>query len=194
MIQHQSRRNPQHVVPIDPVVQGVEPELRFLLGLLTQLPSQFRDFLRQRDPRLHSGLIQLLVPVQATAFFRSGTSVQAVLLTSDESVNLAGALGSTGVTPLHSYYGPLRLPTWPTGGYGFPSIVDLWSHPDSRPPNRASQVPALICRRPPSRITPRDPSAAYARCFTGGIRLHLIRKDGHPHLCNEAERVRLRYG
>ena len=32
----------------------------------------------------------------------------------------AGALCSTGVTPLQRYYGPLRLPTWPTGGYGFP--------------------------------------------------------------------------
>jgi hypothetical protein len=102
----------------------------------------------------------------------------------------AGALRSTGVTPLHRYYGPLRLPTWPTGGYGFPSVVD----PDTGSPSRASQVPALICRRPPSRITPRDPSVANARCFTGGIRLRLFRKVGHPHLCNEAERVRFRYG
>ncbi len=35
VIQHQCRRNPQHVFPIDPVVQSVEPEPRFLLGLLT---------------------------------------------------------------------------------------------------------------------------------------------------------------
>jgi hypothetical protein len=109
-------------------------------------------------------------------------------------MNLAGALGFTGITPLRSYYGPLRLPIWPTGGYGFPSIVDLTSRPDFRSPNRVSQVPALICPRPPSRITPRDPPAAFARCFTGGIRLHPLRKAGHPHKRNEAERVRLRYG
>ena len=35
VIQHQSRRDSQHVFPIDPVVQSVEPELRLLLGLLT---------------------------------------------------------------------------------------------------------------------------------------------------------------
>src|SRR6516225_4157931 len=35
VIQHQTRRSPQHVVPIDPVIQGVEPELGFLFGLLT---------------------------------------------------------------------------------------------------------------------------------------------------------------
>src|SRR5580698_1995836 len=58
----------------------------------------------------------------------------------------AGVLGSTGVTPLPRYYDPLRLPTWPTGSYGFPSVVD----PVTRPPSRVSQVPVLICRRPPS--------------------------------------------
>jgi hypothetical protein len=165
-----------------------------LLGLLTQFPSQFGDVWRQLHTGLLLWLVQMLVPVQAIAFFRSGTGVQADLLTSDENMNLAGALGSTRVTPLHSYYGPLRLPAWPTDGYGFPSIVDRRSQPDLRSPDRASQVPALICRRPPSRITPRDPSAAFARCFTDGIRLHLFRKDGHPHMFNEAERVRLHYG
>jgi hypothetical protein len=49
----------------------------------------------------------------------------------------AGALRSTGITPLPRYYGPLRLPTWPTGGYGFPSVVD----PDTGSPGRVSQVP-----------------------------------------------------
>ncbi len=93
-----------------------------------------------------------------------------------------------------SYYVPLRLPTGPADSDGFPSLVDPASHPDSGSPNRASQVPALICRRPPSRITPRDPPIAYARCFTGDIRLHLLWKDGHPHLYNEAERVRLHFG
>ena len=34
-IQHQSRRNPQHVFPIDPGRTEREPELRLLLGLLT---------------------------------------------------------------------------------------------------------------------------------------------------------------
>ena len=45
----------------------------------------------------------------------------------------------------------------------------------------------MIFRRPLSRITPGDPSAAFARCLAVGFRLHQIRKAGHPHLCNEAE-------
>jgi hypothetical protein len=35
MVQHQPPCGQQHVVPNDPVIQGVEPELRLLLGLLT---------------------------------------------------------------------------------------------------------------------------------------------------------------
>ena len=141
MSQHQPPRGHQHVEPVDPVIQSVEPELRFLLGLLTQLPSQFRDFRRQLDPGFLLWLSQLFIPVQATVFFRSGTRVQADLLTSDENMNSAGALRSTGVTPLHRYYGPLRLPTWQNHGYGFPQFVDLEPHPGPRSPSRVSQVP-----------------------------------------------------
>ena len=42
---------------------------------------------------------------------------QAVLLTSYEGIDPAGALCSMGVTPLPRYYGPLRLPAKPHGGY-----------------------------------------------------------------------------
>ena len=56
-----------------------------------------------------------------------------------------------------------------------------------RPRRGASQVPRLICRRPPSPLTPRSPTAARARCFTIGMRLHHLWQDGRSHLCNEAE-------
>ena len=46
---HPPPRRFQHVAPIDPVVQHVKPELRFLLGLLIQLLSQQREFLRHSD-------------------------------------------------------------------------------------------------------------------------------------------------
>jgi hypothetical protein len=65
----------------------------------------------------------LLIPVQASDLFRSGTIVQADLLTSDENANSAGVLRSTGVTPLHRYYGPLRLPIVPSDSYFFPPPV-----------------------------------------------------------------------
>ena len=57
----------QNIRAIDAIVQGVEPKLRLLLGLLAQFPSQERDFLGQTGFRL--------IPV-----FRSGaTGAQADL-------------------------------------------------------------------------------------------------------------------
>jgi hypothetical protein len=55
------------------------------------------------------------------------------------------------------------------------------------PPRRISQVPRLICRRPPSPLTPRSPIAALARCFTIGMRLRRLREDGRSYKFNEAE-------
>src|SRR5262249_28475545 len=109
---------------------------------------------------------------------------QAVLPYSSETESPAGALRSAGVTRFPHSYDPPRLPTGPTGGYGFPLPVAPRSYPDPRPPGRVSQVPASICRRPPSRITPEDPTAAFARCFAADARLHPIWRDGHPRLCN----------
>jgi hypothetical protein len=52
---------------------------------------------------------------------------------------------------------------------------------------RVSQVPRLICRRPPSPITPGSPTAALAHCFAVGMRLHHLWRDGHSQMFNEAE-------
>src|SRR5262249_43266082 len=149
-----------------PVIQGVEPELRLLLGLSTQLPSQLGDFRRQADPGLRlrwdRGRVVLRCPA---ASFRSGTCVQADLLASDVSANPAGDLRSPGVTPLRRYYVPLRLPTGPAGGYAFPPPVARDSGPEFGPPGRVSQVPRSIFRHPPSATTPGSPTAASARCF-----------------------------
>jgi hypothetical protein len=113
--------------------------------------------------------------------------VQAVLLISCGCMFSTGDLRSTGVTRRPHYYVPLRLPTGPDGGYGFPSPVEPSGHPPHRSPRRVSQVPELICRRLLSPFTPESPAAANTRCFTAGGRLHPIRKSGHPHWCNEAE-------
>ena len=49
----------------------------------------------------------------------------------------AGALRSTGVTPLPRYYDPLRLPTWPTAVMDSrPSLIRITGSP-----RRVSQVP-----------------------------------------------------
>ena len=125
----------------------------------------------------------------AGTFFRSGTFVQAVLLTSDENANLAGVLRSTGITPLPRYYGPLRLPTGPASGYVFPRAVEPSSGPEFGSPGRVSQVPRSICRHPPSSATPGSPAAALARCLAVGSRLRPFGKVGHSQLLgfNEAE-------
>jgi len=56
-----------------------------------------------------------------------------------------------------------------------------------RPPRGVSQVSRLICRRPLSPLTPRSPTAADARCFAVGMRLHHLWKDGRSYKYNEAE-------
>ena len=173
VLEHQPPRGRQHVEPVDPVVQGVGPELRLLLGLPTQLPPQLGDSRRRLDPGLdlrgHSRRVS-----------RSGTIrlVPADLLASGGCTSPAGGLGSTGVTPLRRDYAPLRLPSGPEGGYGFPpSVRPARCHGRGRP-GGASQVPRLICRRPPSPPTPESPAAACARYLTAGVRLHPKQEAG----------------
>src|SRR5436309_6536385 len=89
----------QHIHPIDPVIQGIKPELRFLLGFVAQLLPQQRDFPRQPS-----------VPARSP-FFRSGSFfLQAVLLPSCSCLFPARPLRSLRITGLLRYYGPLRLP------------------------------------------------------------------------------------
>jgi hypothetical protein len=76
---------PQHVGPIDPVVQSVEPESRLLLGLIGQLPPQFRDFRGKLRSRLHLRFDRRWVGLALFPLFRSGTRVQAGLLTLSEA-------------------------------------------------------------------------------------------------------------
>jgi len=86
-------------------------------------------------------------------------------------------LRSTGVTPLLSYYGPLRLPAGPPRSYAFPRSVGRFR----ARPNRASQAPRLICPRALSPTTPEGPMTAYACCFaTGLVWLHPSRADWPP--------------
>jgi hypothetical protein len=66
---------------------------------------------------------------------------QAVLLPSSSPRVRHGPFARRELPPLRRYYGPLRLPAWQNYGYGFPSFVDLGSHPDPRSPSRGSQVP-----------------------------------------------------
>ena len=113
----------QCVSPIDPVIQHIKPELRFLLRLLLQLLSQQREFLRHPRDALRSAIRR---------FFRSGF-LQAVLLSSYFSLFPARPLGSLRITRVPRYYGPLRLPTGTAHGYLFPLAVAACRHAAPRP-------------------------------------------------------------
>src|SRR5437899_4601992 len=112
----------QHIAPVDPVIQHVEPELRLLLGLLVQLLSQQREFIRQSvSARL------FLQGFAMQPLFRSGNFFQAVLLSSYISDVSVRPLCSTGITPLPHSYGPLRLPARgdPSVMYSLGSLVPV---------------------------------------------------------------------
>src|SRR5713226_4961895 len=163
----------QHIHPIDPVVQHIKPELRFLLGLLAQFLSQLRNLLRQ--PWLFHRLRHRLSC--GCPSLRSGIFIQADFSSSYRIMLPVRPLRSTGVTPLLCYFGPLRLPAGPLRSYVFPAA--RWLLP--LPPDRASQAPRLIFPRALSSTTPEGPMAACACCFTTGlVWLHPSRADWPP--------------
>ena len=86
-----------------------------------------------------------------------------------ETVFSAGSLRSPGVTRIPRYYEPLRFPTKPGDGYVFPLPVGCTDRPIRRPLRRASQVPRLVSRCPPSSTTPESPNAAHARYLAFGV-------------------------
>jgi hypothetical protein len=95
----------QHIAPVDPVIQHIKPKLRLLLGLLTQLLSQQREFIWQSvSTRL------FIQGFDMQPFFRNGNLFQAALLSSYSSNASSKAPSLHGRYPLLHYYGPLRLP------------------------------------------------------------------------------------
>jgi hypothetical protein len=92
----------KYITTMDSVVKGIEPKLRFSFGLAAQFPPQKGDFYRQSGFRRESG----------NHPFRYGASIaQAGLLSFCVNMTEVRPLGSTGITPLPCYYGPLRIPT-----------------------------------------------------------------------------------
>src|ERR1019366_442851 len=109
----------QHIAPIDPVVQHIKPELRFLLGLLTQLLSQQREFIWQSvSTRL------FLQGFDMQPSFRSGNLFQAVLLSSYSSNVSSEAHWLHGRYPASSLLWASPSPGQSRSlGYSFPRAV-----------------------------------------------------------------------
>ena len=59
--------------------------------------------------------------------------------------------------------------------------------PSVHPRRGVSQVPWLICQRPPPPTTPESSTAARARCFAADVRFRLIWQVDHSQKRNEAE-------
>jgi hypothetical protein len=104
----------------------------------------------------------------------------------------AGLLGS-GVTRLHGYYEPLRLPNGPSCSYLFPQGVDLGpTRPGS--PARVSQVPdcSVDARCP---LSPRG--ARLLHVFVASRSMTGFTPSGRmatPNLITRPKRGHLRYG
>jgi hypothetical protein len=177
VLQHQPPRDRQHVGPMNPVIQRVEPEARRLLGLLSQPPPQLRDFREERDAMADLLFRRPLGP--RASVFRSGNLFQAVLFASCGNMLAAGALRSTGVTPLPRYYGPLRLPCRPGDGYVFPSPVA----PGTPVPTAAHTGLSGSSMNLSTSAAPSHPGGA-DRCLCSWLRgrcgLHRIRTAGPP--------------
>ncbi len=92
-------------------------------------------------------------------------------------------LRSTGITPLHHYYEPLRL------SYTAASQVIDSLHGLLALTNTVMGLPGsrLICCRALPSVTPGGTVSARSCFFPTVNRLHHLRKDGHHQLCNEAE-------
>ena len=116
-------------------------------------------------------------------FFRSGTNVQADLLSFCQN-------HISGQAPLlHGNY-PASSLLWacPTPEQDRPRVIDSpWNVEVKSSSCRASQVPRSIFQCAPSPTTPKSPTNAYTCCFSAGYRLHPIRQAGHSQLRNEAE-------
>jgi hypothetical protein len=92
----------QYISAMNAIVKGIEPKQRFSFSLAAQFPAQKRDF--SRHPRF--GYEPFCHPFRYGAFV-----TQAGLFSFHENVTEVRPLGSTGITPLPRYYGPLRIPT-----------------------------------------------------------------------------------
>src|SRR5579864_1343196 len=103
-----------------------------------------KDFLRQTLS------VHLEVLGKFVRIFRSvRLSLQAEPLFLSQRWIPSGLLGSTGITPLHRYYEPIRLLTRHRGMRGL-------------------SVPEVVCRHAPSPLTPESPTVASTRFFTVG--------------------------
>ena len=90
---------------------------------------------------------------------------------------LPGVLTTTNPSDSRSQTNHSYLFPWPV----VPAVHTLVT------PRRVSQVPWLVCQRPPPPTTPESPTAAVAHCYAVDTRLRHLWQVGHSQQRNEAE-------
>jgi len=146
----------------------------------TQLLSKSSEFWRQMGFQNLYRFIELKIFCRLFCHRIS----QSARYFSDSACLTLSPLRSTGITPLHHYYGALRLPVMATI-----QVIDSLSSLLALP-NTMMGLPGsgLICRCALPSTTPSSPTGAFDRCFPVDIRLHHLWKDSHPpEEDNEAE-------
>ena len=111
-------------------------------------------------------------------FFRSGTSVQAVLSLSSISTSMFRPLRSTVVTRFFTTMGLSDSRQRPTPGYLFPRLVDATAGLPGSSTDLSTRAAPFHPEQPGDCSHP----LLDRRCW-----LHLIRQTGHCYLCNEAD-------
>ena len=166
--------------PADVPIEAVEAKSLLLFGLLTQLLSQSGEFRRQEP---------IVDPIVLRRFFCRRFH-QSVPRSSHSARLPPRPLRSTGITPLHHYYGPLRLPPVTT-----PEVIDspggLSAHPTSR---RVSQVPGCSFRAR-RLLSPRRALPVLSTVPSRQVLASSYPTGWPPSTCvTRLNRVRLRYG
>lgn len=177
----------EHVVPVYAVIQRVKPVVRLLLRLDVELLPQSEDLLRQ-TPAIHRKGIRQRDPLASR---RGSVPIrQAGASFRELSVTTVGTLGSTGVTPLPRYYGPVRSPPRRRHGYGFPCRRAGYDPQRGGSPRFLDR--SIAARRPHS---PRGAGSPHLSVASRSVQASSSPADWPLPLCvTRPNRVRSRYG
>src|SRR5690606_22569748 len=146
----------EYVEPVDPIIQGVESELRLPLRLQVELLSQREEFLGQAVPVDRKGLRQLLTVLRSRVLI-----AQAALHVSDSAFHRQGSFAPRPLRRFFATTTPSDFRTCDVSGYGFPV-----SPRGTTPARRISQVPRPLSRYAPPPTTPGSRTVALACVFT----------------------------
>ena len=190
-LQHQLPCRFEHVEPIDPVIQGVKPEIAAPAWPSAQFSLSSETFRGNGTPDFTSGGARWRWA--SSRFVRSGIVVQADLLALLMKTRCRQRAFAPRALPASSLLCPPPTPVRPVGGYAFPPQVSELS-PEFFASGSGLSGSCWVFPCPPSPITPESPPLLCS-LLHGRYQASPIRRVGHSHFCHEAgtgSRLRLR--